>query len=210
MTCTLRVVSDIIRVLTDSLRTLAHSLGLGPQVDVLLEEKFERVRRHYVSPVLDFGAGTCFFSKHMRENGLEVTAVDVVDAGRYPEVALEVFQPPRLPFSDGAFETAAAHFVFHHIEQQEEMFSELLRVTRRTLVISEDVIDSASDVLFASLHTGTSPWSRAWSGFRSTDGWRQFFAAFPVAVTEARTIPRWRTPFYPIRRVVFVLEVTES
>lgn len=200
----------MLQVLSDTLGTLAYAVGLGPQVDTLLDVKFECWPEHYVSPVLDFGAGTCFFAKHLQDRGYQVTAVDIVNKNRFPDIALQIFDPPHLPFPSGSFETTLAHFVFHHIEQQDTTFSDLLRVTRGKVVISEDVIDSVGDEVLAALHTSTSPWSRSWSGFRSTQGWLKFFARFPVEIVAQRTIARWRTPFYPIRRVIFVLKVRET
>ena len=195
------------RVFSDTVRIVAHTLGLAPQFDAFLDEKFTRLREHHRSPILDFGAGTCLFAVHLRRQGFDVTAVDVVDKSRFPEAELQVIQGPTLPFPSRAFETAVSHFVLHHIRDQEAAFRELVRVTRGTIVVSEDVSDSWVDALFNRLHTGTSPWSRAWSGFRSTEGWRQFFRRFPVEIVSERAIPRWRTLFYPVRRVVFVLRV---
>ena len=194
-------------ILSDTGRILAHALGLGPQHDAFLAEKFEHVRVHYRGPVLDFGAGTCFFTMRLRAAGLETTAVDVVDLSRFPDANLRVFTPPILPLESGAFATSVSHFVLHHIDDQDAAFAELVRVTRGTIVVTEDVADSWWDAFFHRLHTGTSPWARAWGGFRSTKQWRAFFARFPVEIVEERVIPRWRTPHYPVRRVVFVLRV---
>jgi SAM-dependent methyltransferase len=191
----------------DTGRIVAHSFGLRGQFDAFMHEKFDGLREYYRSPVLDFGAGTCLFTMRMKNAGLDVTPVDVVNASRFPSAQLQVIQGPRLPFENGAYETSIAHFVLHHIARQDETFAELVRVTRGTIVIAEDVVEGWTDALAAWLHTGTSPWSRAWTGFRSTAGWLEFFAGFPVDVLETRTIPRWRTPFYPVRRAIFVLRV---
>ena len=194
-----------LRVLADTAQALAASVGLAPQVDLFMDEKYARWAEHYPEPILDFGAGTGFFAHQLASRGLSVTAADVVDRCRFPEVELQLFEPPRLPFADGAFGTSVAHFVFHHIEDQDAAFRELVRVTRHTIVISEDVVDGALDEAFAAMHTGSSPWNRAWDSFRSTEDWRRFFRRFPTELVGQLTIPRYRTPFYPVRRVVFVL-----
>jgi SAM-dependent methyltransferase len=193
----------------DSIRIVAHGLGLGRQHDALVAEKFSDIRDYYRGRVLDFGAGTCHFTMRLRQEGLDVVPVDVVNQSRYPEAELRVFDGRTLPFDEGAFQTTVAHFVLHHIQHQEDAFRELVRVTRGVLVIGEDVVDSWLDHLLAWIHTGTSPWSRSWSGFRSTAEWRAFFARYPVHVVEERAVSRLRTPHYPIRRVVFVLRVND-
>jgi SAM-dependent methyltransferase len=194
-------------VISDTLGTLAYTLGLSPQIDVLLDEKFGRVRDHYRSPILDFGAGTGHFAWCLTRSGYQVTAVDVVDRCQYPEVDHRIFTPPSLDFDDGFFETSVAHFVFHHIEDQDSAFSELRRVTRTTIIVSEDIVESRWDGVLASLHTGTSPWAQSWHGFRSIEGWLEFFEKHSVSVETFLKIPRWRTPFYPILRAVFVLKI---
>ena len=195
------------RAARDSGRIIAHALGVGGQFDALFHDKFEQLREHYRSPILDFGAGTCFFSRRLQDAGLDVTAVDVIDRSRHPSVRLRVLREATLPFVAGAFGTSTAHFVLHHIEDQASAFAELVRVTRGTIVVTEDVTDRWTDTVATWIHTGTSPWSKAWRGFRSTTHWLEFFARFPVDLVEQRTIPRWRTPHYPVRRVVFVLSV---
>lgn len=201
------VLGEVTRVARDTGRIVSHAIGAGPQYDAFAEEKLERLREHYRSPVLDFGAGTCFFTMRMKEAGLDVTAVDVVDRSRYPAAKLRVVDGSSLPFADGSYETSVAHFVLHHIEDQRRAFAELVRVTRGTIIVSEDVADSWQDAFFHRVHTGTSPWARSWEGFRSTAEWRRFFEAYPVEIADEHVIPRWRTPFYPVRRVVFVLRV---
>lgn len=191
------------------MRIVAHGLGRGRQHDALIAEKFSDIRDYYRGPVLDFGAGTCHFTMRMRREGLDVVPVDVVNQSRYPEAGLQLFDGRTLPFDAGAFQTAVAHFVLHHIKHQEDAFRELVRVTRGVLVIGEDVVDNWLDRLLALLHTGTSPWSPAWSGFRSTAEWRAFFSRYPVEVVEERHISRLRILHYPIRRVVFVLRVRD-
>jgi SAM-dependent methyltransferase len=198
---------ELTRTLRDTGRIVAHALGLRDQFDAFAHEKFDGLREYYRSPVLDFGAGTCLFTMRLKRAGLDVTPVDVVNASRFPAAQLRVVEGPRLPFGDGSYETSIAHFVLHHITRQDESFGELVRVTRGTIVVAEDVVDRWTDALVAWIHTGTSPWSRAWTGFRSTAGWLEFFAGFPVDVLATRTIPRWRTPFYPVKRVIFVLRV---
>ena len=197
----------LLRALRDTAHILAHALGLAPQHDAFVDEKYTWLRAHYRSPVLDFGAGTCLFAMRLRREGFDVTAVDVVDRSRFPEAKLQVIQGPALPFPARSFETSVCHFVLHHVRDQEAAFRELVRVTRGTIIVSEDVADSWLDAFFHRIHTGTSPWARAWTGFRSMEEWRRFFSSYPVEIVEEREIPRWRTPFYPVRRVVFVLRV---
>jgi SAM-dependent methyltransferase len=197
------------RFVKDSTRIVAHGLGLGRQHDALVGEKYGAIRQYYRGPVLDFGAGTCHFSMFLRREGHEVVPVDVVNHSRHSDANLQLFDGRDLPFGNGTFQTAVAHFVLHHIPHQEYAFRELIRVTKGVVVIGEDVVDSWLDRIFAWIHTGTSPWSRSWSGFRSTSEWREFFARFPVEVLEERAMSRLRTPHYPIRRVVFVLRVKQ-
>ena len=91
----------MLRALRDTGRILAHALGIGPQHDAFLDEKYGQLRAHYRSPILDFGAGTCFFAMCLRRDGFGVTAVDVVDRSRFPEAKLQVIHGAVLPFPTG-------------------------------------------------------------------------------------------------------------
>ncbi|MDY0354896.1 MAG: methyltransferase domain-containing protein [Sedimentisphaerales bacterium] len=83
----------------------------------------------------------------------EATGRDVcyLDIRRYPcthpKVALQLYDGRRIPYADDSFESSMAIFMLHHTEDAEVTLCELTRVTRRTLVVFEDVLPSHNMLL---------------------------------------------------------------
>ncbi len=59
-----------------------------------------------------------------------------IDVAGSPDRVLDVETVGRLPFSDGQFDTVVCSDVLEHLDNLHDVFSELVRVTRRHLLIS--------------------------------------------------------------------------
>ncbi len=122
---------------------------------------FTRAYRHYKSSIrvdhdyaelcrmlrgeriLDFGCGSGLTAKRLAAGGYAMTMADTLDY-RSPEARTLPFtllsSSTRLPFADGAFDTALAYCVIHHIDGEEisATLTELARVAHHVLLV-EDV-----------------------------------------------------------------------
>ncbi|MBI3930106.1 MAG: class I SAM-dependent methyltransferase [Armatimonadetes bacterium] len=199
----LQTLLSMVRVVALS---LAHALGLGPEHDFFLKEKYSRVREFYGPRVLDFGAGSCRFASYLSRRGHQVTAVDVVDASKVPGCRPLICSAPPLPFPDDHFDTVISMFVLHHIQDCEPVIRELRRVTRNYLIVAEDLCEGWWDRVFTALHNGSSGWGKARESYRSREEWLRLFQSFGLRPCSTLEIPRHRTPYYPVRRGILVLE----
>jgi len=89
---------------------------------------------------LEIGAGTGYFSLHMKMAGLVADAtctdisagmVEVLESNAKMlklDIATEVCDAERLPFADGSFELVLGHAVLHHIPDLDRAFNEIHRV----------------------------------------------------------------------------------
>ena len=186
--------------------SIRYGMGWGPQVDLFLNEKFYDLKEYYQEPILDFGAGSCFFTSFLKSQDLDVTPIDRFNASKFPDITPICYNGQQIPFPDNHFSTTLCHFVLHHIQEQNLLMSELMRVTSKYLIIGEDVIDFMTDRVIASIHGNTSSWTFDAPTFRSTEGWKKFFQHFSSQVVRVHEIPRWKIPYYPVKRVLFVVE----
>ncbi len=91
------------------------------------------------SSVLDLGPGRGAATVWLREQGFRAIGLDIA---RYPEWRAHpagwfcVGDAPRLPFRDKAFDCTVAFEVLEHCPRYEEALREILRCTRKRLILS--------------------------------------------------------------------------
>lgn len=187
-----------------------------------------KAMRPYVSAgekVLDFGAGRGDFMKVVGESlGVEVIGIDIID---YRDEGIEVllFDGQTIPLPDKSVDVAMAAFVLHHASDQAAALREMIRVSRRKVVVFEDAYftpwqylfvvwnDFYSNILMGSLRAMKAlgkfeivsmPMPLA---FRRVRDWEAFFAAqgLKVASTQVR-----HGAVKPMSKVTFVLEVAQA
>ena len=108
---------------------------------------YRRLRK-WIRPedrVLDIGAGDCRVDELLqRKTGCQVTPVDVEDFNT-TALPLVMFDGTRLPFDDQSFDVALIVFVLHHAEDPRAVLAEARRVTRRHVIVFEDVNQTGWD-----------------------------------------------------------------
>jgi SAM-dependent methyltransferase len=92
--------------------------------------------------LLDFGCGLAHIACIIKqETGRSITGLDV---RRFPytcpEVPIEVFDGKTIPFPDNAFETTVIFTVLHHTPDPRASLQEVLRVSRRSVLLCEDLL----------------------------------------------------------------------
>jgi alpha-1,6-mannosyltransferase len=103
--------------------------------------KYERIARHLSreAQILDIGTGNGGLVAGLREDGFRVETVDVKDISFFPEVKPVVYDGETLPFAEDAFDECTIVTVLHHTPDPEAILREAIRVTRRRIVIMEDI-----------------------------------------------------------------------
>jgi len=94
-------------------------------------------------PILDIGSGNAGVVKLLRNNGLQVTALDVKNKSRFPEIRPLIYDGKKLPFEDQNFPTVMLLTVLHHCDNPEKVVSEAARVCNDTLLIMEDIYENS-------------------------------------------------------------------
>ncbi len=91
-----------------------------------------------IEAALDFGSGDGFFCQGLKASGLlrDVTPIDVVER-KNSLVRPQLYPGGRLPFADASFNLVYAVDVLHHCPDPVLALDELVRCTRRWLMIKD-------------------------------------------------------------------------
>jgi ubiquinone/menaquinone biosynthesis C-methylase UbiE len=89
--------------------------------------------------ILDVGTGNGALAVLFRENGYDVTPMDVADKSRFDQLSPVVYDGRRFPFADNSFDTVLIITVLHHTPDPMHIVREASRVAREKVVIMEDI-----------------------------------------------------------------------
>ncbi|HHG84786.1 MAG TPA: methyltransferase domain-containing protein [Bacteroidetes bacterium] len=103
--------------------------------------KYERIAQHLnkEEQILDIGTGNGGLVHGLRADGFQVKTVDVKNISFFPDVEPIVYDGKRLPFPDNTFDTGIIITVLHHTPDPAAIIDEAHRVSRKKLVIMEDI-----------------------------------------------------------------------
>lgn len=178
---------------------------LQATIPARLKIKQHRIAAHLQTgvPILDLGAGHGGLCKALRADGLDVHPVDVKDGSFFEDVRPQLYDGERLPFADGHFDSTLLITVLHHTPDPDLVLREAMRVTRRRLVVMEDIYtnplqryltyftDSLVNLEFHG-HPHTNRSDRAWRFTFERLGW------------EVESASSFRTLLF-FRQVIYVL-----
>jgi ubiquinone/menaquinone biosynthesis C-methylase UbiE len=94
--------------------------------------------------VLDFGCGIGHFGYELeKQTNCQLTYLDVRSYPfMHPKIRLQCYDGITIPYGDLSHDYSMAVFTLHHTKDAYESLKELVRVTRKRIIISEDFIAS--------------------------------------------------------------------
>lgn len=164
--------------------------------------------------VLNLGSGDGYLSEYLSSRpgygaGLSIRDVDVADhstTGRHPQI----FDGENLPFADASFDVTLCMYVLHHTPEPDRIISEIRRVTRKAVIVTEDLAETPLDRALCLYHAiRFDHWNTRSGrfGFRTLEGWRQAFEARGLRLARSVRLPRFShltNKFYPVRRALMI------
>ncbi|MHB1357651.1 MAG: class I SAM-dependent methyltransferase [Anaerolineae bacterium] len=139
--------------------------------------------------VLDLGTGSGFITRHLQNRGYIVTAVDVRNTSRCPEITPLLYDGLHLPFAKDSFDVCLLSTVLHHTPQPDLVIAEAMRVARRIIVI-EDIYRTQlgrwSAIVGCSL--ANKQFRNHPHSNRSDADWQATFSRLGLEILEARYV----------------------
>jgi ubiquinone/menaquinone biosynthesis C-methylase UbiE len=87
--------------------------------------------------ILDIGSGNCLIAEKISKTN-NITCIDVADNNK-SKLPLTVYDGEKIPCEDKLFDTSLLLYVLHHTTNQGELISEAARVTKKRIIVFEDV-----------------------------------------------------------------------
>jgi len=91
------------------------------------------------SKIIDIGTGSGQFSLVLKENGHQVTSVDIKDKTNTNLITPTVYNGEKLPYNNNSFDISMLITVLHHCPNPENVFQEAARVSKNRIFVLEDV-----------------------------------------------------------------------
>lgn len=173
--------------------------------DFLRSYKYDSIKQYYGKVCADIGSGTGWFSDFLMRKGHKSIPLDVVDKSE-TGMRIKLFDGKKIPLLTKSVDTSLFLFVLHHTNSQVQLIKEAMRISKKYIVIGEDIIESRFDAVLGNIHLNTSPWAKG-NTFRSEKGWLRLFRQLKLRVVKTVRIPCQAYPVYPVTRCIFVLEV---
>ncbi|MFH0984603.1 MAG: class I SAM-dependent methyltransferase [Candidatus Omnitrophota bacterium] len=191
------------RVLDGIVRHFAHGA---------LEARAEKVVQLFEnqilqgSRVLDLGGGWGFYAEPLKKRGHEHLVLDVVDPG-YKKAPVVLYDGQRIPFPDQSFDVTILVTMLHHVPDPEALFREVYRVTRRKVVVVEDLYHHALGRFWTLCRDRilNVEFMEHPHQFRKDGSWRDFFRAAGFEVGSFKSFYTWLSGLR-ILNGVYVLE----
>lgn len=104
------------------------------------EEGYKQISPFLIkgAKILDIGSGAGHVTKVLRDNGFDVTPLDIKNQSRIKSIQPTIYDGAHLPFGDKSFDIALLLVVLHHAKDSLGLLREASRVAKR-IIISEDI-----------------------------------------------------------------------
>jgi len=179
----------------------------------LRAEKFTRLFENQIperSRILDLGGGWGFYAEPLKQRGHEHLILDVVKPG-YQKAPVVLYEGTKIPFPDQSFDVTLLVTMLHHVDDPESLFREVYRVTRKKVVVIEDLYHHAVGRLWTigrdrllNMEFMSHPHQ-----FRKHDEWLVFFQKQKFAILDFKSAYTWLSGFR-ILNGVYILEPNKN
>ncbi len=159
--------------------------------------------------ILDFGSGSSCLKKklnRLKNKNIEVISIDVKDFSKCDSPI--IYDGKNIPLDDKSVDVSVCSFVLHHTSIHEHLLKELKRVSKRLVIIMEDIPQTSFDKILIESHLKCH-WGHG--SYKSKEEWIQLLSKY--FIVNYIEIPRLEFPFahrplfYPIKRICFYCNI---
>lgn len=164
----------------------------------------------YLTPngtVLDVGGGWGFYADPLLKRGHHLTVLDVVQPS-YQRAPVVLYDGRKLPFADKSFDETLLVTVLHHMQDTESVLHEIKRVTRKRLIVVEDLYHHKFGQWWTILRDRIYNFEYFGHpcGFKTGDEWEWFFKKQHFSITARKDVYTWLSGMR-ILNGLFVLDI---
>jgi ubiquinone/menaquinone biosynthesis C-methylase UbiE len=161
--------------------------------------------------VLDFGCSNMMVSKYIAsKKKISLTGIDILDY-KIQDADFIKYEGGRLPFKDEQFDVVLSIFVLHHTDNPTFHLQELIRVSKRKIILCEDTFKNKIEENLTQLmdwmynRTLVSNINDRATNFKSVKEWNELFEKNKVTVKNYKRIIPFPFFFIPTRNVIIEL-----
>lgn len=169
---------------------------------------------HGCKKIIDIGSGNGMQAKLLLKHikNIHLTCLDVSNYlwEENKDLNFTVYNGKVIPFPKGSFDASLLFFVLHHTTDPVQMLSEAKRVSRKRILIFEEVFTNplqkllmiVYDMLVNTLVLGE---TITLPHFRTSSQWKLLFRKLSLENVEEVKFPRkW---YYPPQRILFIVNL---
>ena len=138
--------------------------------------------------ILDFGCSYMTISKYMQsQKKISITGIDISDY-KVEDANFVKYKGGKLPFDDNQFDVVFSIFVLHHTDNPDFYLKELIRVSKRTIIICEDSFTNIIGKMLTILVDLILNFPFYGTKFKSLNEWKELFKNNSVKLIEYKRI----------------------
>lgn len=178
--------------------------ALGKRAEKLTQLFENQIPRE--SRILDLGGGWGFYAEPLRRRGHKHLILDVVKPG-YQKAPVVLYDGSNIPFPDQSFDVTLLVTVLHHVSDLEVLFREVGRITRKRVVVIEDLYHHPAGRFWTIVRDRilNIEWTDHPHQFRKHEQWEMFFKAHGFLIKKFDKIYTWLAGFR-ILNGIYILE----
>jgi len=160
---------------------------------------------HDCASVMDFGFGDMILTEHLdRTYAKKVVGVDTIDSN-LSNMPVTLYDGNRLPFDDKSIDASMVIYVLHHCQDIEGMLQELKRVSKKKIIIIEEVYKNSLGRFILNLHDcGNILLSTKMDlpcNFMTLEKWMEIFTKLNLTVNKSFRI--YQYPMFNLTHQIF-------
>lgn len=159
--------------------------------------------------ILDLGCGRGILTNALKNYfQAKVVGVDIKDQRIVKNFRFQIYDGEKLPFPDNSFDVVLLSYVLHHTKYPEKVISEAKRVTKKKIIIFEDLPEGIRGIVMAKIHKAAYSFvfQQKTFHFKTEKGWKKSFHKLGLKIIYKKGIGNWVLWLFPQKRAMFVLE----
>lgn len=161
--------------------------------------------------ILDIGAGGGWISEEIQKRkNAKVTLLDIINFNQ-TNLKLVLYDGENIPFPNNYFDTSLLIFTLHHCLKPLKVLEEARRVTKKKIIIIEDIPTPWINKVFLYLWDFSGylisflvkpPGEKIPFNFKKVSGWQKIFKDFQLKIIFQKEFQSYKI----IRHVLFIVE----